>query len=257
VESKADLIRKYIVGLSYHAQSAHLGSSLSCVEILDSAFACRSGHSFLESMDIVLSKGHAAMALYASAIAYGELPESVIKNYLRDGSDLWGHPSKNEKFPFIAWSTGSLGHGLPVAVGKAFARSKIKSNSNPILVVMSDGELDEGSNWEAILAAGHHKLKNLMIIIDYNKIQSFGFCASVLDLEPLNQKFVSFGWSTFEVDGHNQTQIEETFKSFAKTDRPLAVIAHTIKGKGVSSIENTIESHYKPATEKSFKDFWS
>jgi transketolase len=247
-------IRKWILKLSYSAKSAHVGSSLSAVEILATLFQLkRSTASFFDST-LILSKGHAAMSLYATAIAFGELSSDLVDTYLKDGSSLWGHPSVNKEHPFINWSTGSLGHGLPVATGVAYAQSILKNKQAKIVTVLSDGELNEGSNWEAILFASHHKLHNLIAVVDYNKIQSFGRCEDVMALEPLVDKWRAFGWRTIEVDGHNPNELHDAITSAGDT-QPLAVIGHTIKGKGVSEIEDTLESHYRPVSDDLYRKY--
>lgn len=251
--AKCNEVRRNIVSLSYKSKSAHVGSSLSCVEVLVLLFNQIYGQERASSARLILSKGHAAMSLYATAIAFKKLDPDIIESYLKDETYLWGHPSKNELYDFIHWSTGSLGHGLPVATGMSLAR-KIKNNSDKIFVVVSDGELDEGSNWEAILFAGHHKLENLVCIVDYNKIQSFGRCDEVLDIEPLQDKWKSFGWKVLEVDGHNLSQINEAVTGKPQ-GKPLAIIAHTIKGKGIPEYEDTIESHYKSISKELYDKY--
>jgi transketolase len=240
-------IRDLIIALSAAGKSAHVGSSLSSVEILDYLFWAQPN----TVEDVILSKGHAAMALYAAGIAHGKLSKEVIPQYLQNGSDLWGHPSVHPKFPFIAWSTGSLGHGLPVATGKAYSRKhqlSKRANTGLIATLMSDGELDEGTNWEAFLFAGHHRLQGLVAIVDYNKWQSFGRCEDVLGLEPLAYKLISFGWNVVEVDGHSTAAIHNAMTSSKAKEAPLCIVAHTIKGKGFPKFEDKLESHYKSIT---------
>jgi len=255
LKSRSASIRKNIVRLSYVAQSAHVGSSLSCVEILNTVFALRESDSDFASGKMILSKGHAAMALYGTAHEYGLLPESNMAEYLKDGTSLWGHPSKSDKFDFIHWSTGSLGHGLPVTTGFAYSTQKLRGSQARHVCVLSDGELDEGSNWEAILFAGHHQLSNLVAIIDYNKIQSFGRCKDVLDLDPLKSKFEAFRWRVAEVDGHNESEIAQALNASKLGKGPSVVIAHTIKAKGLVEVEDTVESHYKPINKDQFERY--
>lgn len=245
-------IRKTILEMSYYGKSAHVGSSLSCVEILNAIFALRESHPSFGSGKIILSKGHAAMALYAVAAEFGEIEGDFRKNYLKDASSLWGHPSMNPELAFIHWSTGSLGHGLPVMVGFAYETQELRNVASKHVVVLSDGELNEGTNWEALLFAGHHKLKNLLAVVDYNKIQSFGFCNEVIGLEPLKSKFEAFGWECDEVNGHNLEEISQSL-TCQLGDKPKIVIAHTIKGKGVAEYEGRLDSHYKPVNEMIFK----
>lgn len=246
-------IRLNILELSNKAKSAHAGSALSCVEILGSIFWMKY-HEKYPISKFVLSKGHAAMALYATASEFELIDKSLLNRYLGDDTAFWGHPSVSEKFSFIHWSTGSLGHGLPACVGFAYAEKFLKKNKEPeqtVIAVLSDGELNEGSNWEAILFASHHKLNNLVIIVDYNKIQSFGRCSEVADLDPLNLKFESFCFNVHRVDGHNPNEIIEAIKNSQKQNKfPTCIIADTTKGKGVASIENTLESHYKPISNE-------
>jgi transketolase len=249
---RAEAIRKNIIELSYAAKSAHVGSSLSCVEILDALFSLRTQSGKLNASTIILSKGHAAMALYAAAIEYDLLSSEHKTNYLQDGTSIWGHPSVNTKHPFIEWSTGSLGHGLPVACGMAYARKYTKKHQN-VAVIISDGELNEGSNWEAILFAAQHRLDNITVIVDYNKIQSFGRCDEVINLEPLTEKFKTFNWHVEEVDGHNITDL--TRELVRENSKPKIIVAHTIKGKGITEYENRLESHYKPINEELFRKY--
>lgn len=237
-------IRDTIIALSAAGKSAHVGSSLSVVEILDFLFCSMPDH----FSEVLLSKGHAAMALYATSIVHGKLDRDVIAQYLADGSELWGHPSMSEKHPFIHWSTGSLGHALPVAVGKAYARMHLSSSRNcngKIATVLSDGELNEGSNWEAFLFGGHHRLSNLVVFIDYNKWQSFGRCEEVMNLHPVVDKVQSFGWETLEIDGHSTYEIDRAIRSTEKVNRPVCIVAHTVKGKGFKRFEDKLESHYR------------
>jgi len=242
--------------MSCDAKSAHVGSALSCIEILYSLFRARSDKR--PPVDkIILSKGHAAMALYATAAGFGELPESELENYLGDGTHLWGHPSRSARHPFIHWSTGSLGHGLPAATGLAYAKQRLKKEDAGLTaVVLSDGECDEGTNWESALFAGHHQLSRLLAVIDYNKIQSFGRCDDVLSLEPLADKWRAFGWKVLEADGHDVGQMGRLLvEDIAASTSPVCLIAHTIKGKGIPAIENTLASHYKPITPEQLKGF--
>lgn len=263
-------VRLNVLELSLAAKSAHAGSALSCVEILTSVFALRY-RSKENIKKFVLSKGHAAMALYASALEFGLLDREILHRYLGDETRLWGHPSVSQGFEFIHWSTGSLGHGLPACVGFAYAEkflldpedkasaksaseSAVKSfdkrpEAAQVIAVISDGELNEGSNWESLMFAGHQRLNNLVVIVDYNKIQSFGRCKDVMDLEPLVEKFKSFGFECKHVDGHSVAELCQEIRKARMKDRPTCLIADTVKGKGVPDIEDTVASHYKPITQ--------
>jgi transketolase len=192
----------------------------------------------------ILSKGHACAALYAVLAQRGFFPEEWLETFYQDGAHLPGHAT-HAGIPGIEISTGSLGHGLSIACGIALA-GKRDGKTYRAFSLLSDGECDEGSTWEAALFAPQHHLDNLIVIIDYNKIQSLGTVKEVLDLEPLAAKWQSFGWAVREVDGHNVEQIEENLKQVPwENTRPTCLIAHTVKGKGVSFMENNLLWHYR------------
>jgi transketolase len=170
--------------------------------------------------------------------------------YGQDGSPLTGHVSHH--VPGVELSTGSLGHGLPVGCGLALAAKRDRAEFKTY-VILSDGELDEGANWEAILFAGHHKLYSLTALVDFNKIQSFGSVKEVLDLDPLADKWRSFGWNVIEIDGHNHLDIETALQA-EHDGKPKVIIAHTIKGKGVAYMEGLLAWHYKSPDEKQLSD---
>ncbi len=194
----------------------------------------------------ILSKGHAGAGVYAALAETGFFPLEKLETHYQDGSDLSGHVS-HKGIPGVELSTGSLGHGLPVGTGMAYA-GKLRDASHRVFVLISDGECDEGSNWEAILFAAHHKLDNLVVVIDYNKIQSLAPVADTLTLEPFADKWRSFGWDVHETDGHDHDQLREAFAlSHAGTGKPTCVIANTTKGKGVSFMEDTVLWHYRTA----------
>ncbi len=192
---------------------------------------------------LILSKGHGAAILYAVLAETGFFEVGELTTYCRNGSRLTGHV--NYSVPGVEVSTGSLGHGLSIGCGMALASHR-DGLSSRIYVVLSDGELDEGSNWEPILFAPHLRLDNLVAIVDYNKIQSFGTVKEVLDLEPLAAKWTSCHWAVREIDGHHHGQIEEALRAVPfETGKPSVLIAHTVKGKGVSFMENRLAWHYK------------
>jgi transketolase len=241
----AKQIRIKILKISSAAKSSHIGSSLSIVEILVVLYKF-----FIKKKNIfILSKGHACLAYYCVLNKFHYFSDKILKSYGKNNTILLSHVS--HKVPGIVFSTGSLGHGLPYATGRALAE-KINKTNNKIFVLISDGELNEGTTWESLLFAAHHKLDNLIIIIDYNKIQSLDFAKNVLKLEPLNKKFKSFGCNIKNINGHNFNQI---YKSFIvmKNKKPTIIIANTIKGKGVSFMENSILWHYKFPNEKELK----
>jgi transketolase len=191
----------------------------------------------------VLSKGHAGAGLYAALAERGFFPVGQLLTHYQNGSDLSGHVS--HKVPGVDVSTGSLGHGLSIASGMAYA-AKLKSAPHRVFCLLSDGECDEGSTWEAALFAAHHGLSNLVAIVDYNRIQGIAPVADVLELEPFADKWAAFGWAVREVDGHDHEALATALGSvpFAP-GKPSCLIAHTTKGKGVSFMENTVLWHYR------------
>ncbi len=194
----------------------------------------------------ILSKGHGAAILYAALAERGFFPVAELNEYNKPGSRLTGHVTSG--VPGVELSSGSLGHGLPVGCGLALGARRGALGFRTF-VLISDGELDEGSNWEAILFAPHHQLDNLTLIVDYNKIQSFGRVADVLALDPLADKFRAFGWAVVEIDGHDMEQIVTALSALpAVPGKPTVVIAHTVKGKGVRFMEDKLEWHYKSPT---------
>lgn len=241
-------IRVHALRMTAAARSSHIGSCLSIADLLAVLYTriLRVDPSNPRNPDrdrLIVSKGHAAAIVYAALAERGFIPVSMLDDYCREGSALTGHIS--HAVPGVEVSTGSLGHGLPIAVGMALA-ARADCRPSRIICLLSDGECDEGSNWEAILFAPHHKLGNLMAIIDYNKIQSFGRVDEVLDLAPFRDKWCAFGWDTSEIDGHDLNAIE-TALAVPPLVRgsPRAVIAHTVKGRGVSFMEDKLEWHYR------------
>lgn len=250
----ANEIRKKCLQLSYKKKSSHLGGSFSVADILASLYSGQlkfnSQKPEWEDRDrLFYSKGHACMALYAALELCG-FYQNLEEKFTENGEFFTSHI--NHKVPGVELSTGSLGHALSVAVGTALAAKKRKKAWKCFCIV-SDGELDEGSNWEAILLAPHLKLDNLILVVDYNKIQSFGNTNEVLNLEPLHSKFLAFNWNVVEVDGHNIESLEKSFSKIEKNEKPTVVIAHTVKGKGVSFMENKLEWHYKSPSAEQFK----
>jgi len=241
-------IRKKILKMMYESKAAHIGSCLSCVDILTVLYfkilKIDPKNPLAENRDrFILSKGHAVASLYAILSKRGFFPEEILDTYCQSGGKLPGHSTLGT-VPGIEITTGSLGHGLSVGAGIALA-GKRDEKKYRVFVLMSDGECEEGSIWEAALFAHHHKLDNLIGIVDYNKLQAFGRIKDILDLEPLFKKWQSFGWEVKEIDGHNFSEIEKVFSKIPfKKGKPSLVIAHTIKGKGVSFMENKMEWHY-------------
>ncbi len=242
-------IRILSVKMTSQARSSHLGSCFSMAEILAVLYARilrvkPHDPSWPERDRFILSKGHAAAAYYAVLSEMGFLQPDRLREFYHNGSYLLGHVT-HKGIPGVEVSTGSLGHGLPIGTGMALA-AKRDGKRWRAFVLLSDGECDEGSVWEAALLAAQHKLDNLMAIIDYNKIQSLGRTEEVISLEPLGEKWRAFGWATREVNGHDVCELESalTVAPFT-TGRPSCLIAHTVKGKGVSFMENSVLWHYR------------
>ena len=255
LNSKARQVRKDIIEMSFRAKSAHTGGALSCVEILVSLYFeimnADPQNPYDKDRDrLVFSKAHDAKALYAVLAERGFFDEKLLEGYESNNGKLPGHSTRH-CVPGVEVSAGSLGHGLSMAVGMAYA-GKIDDKKHKIFCIISDGECDEGSVWEGILFAGHHKLDNLVAIVDYNKLQGFGYTKDVLDLEPFSQKWESFGWEKVELDGHNFNELITAFNKLPiKKNKPTVIIAHTIKGLGgVPIYVNKVSSQYKPPTQE-------
>jgi transketolase len=235
---RAHAARRTVIEAAVAARTAHIGSSLSIVDILAVLYT-----DVLRAEDrFLLSKGHAASALYATLAAAGRLDhDEVVRGYCSDGGDFAGHPERG--VAGIEMTGGSLGHGPAIAVGTALADRHDGTDRRTICLV-GDGELNEGSVWEALALGGHLKLRNLTLIVDANGLQGLGTTGAVLDLEPLLPKLRSFGWRAVEVDGHDHDALRHALDS--AREGPQAIVARTVKGYGVSSMENELMSHYKP-----------
>lgn len=244
---KANTIRMHILDMIYSAQASHIGSCFSVVDILNCLYGkiLQVDPRFPNHPDrdyLIMSKGHAAAALYATLACYDFFPIQTLSTFYKNAGIFPGHVSA--AVPGIEFSTGALGHGLSVACGIALASKK------RVYVIISDGECDEGSIWEAALFAPYHQLTNLTLIIDYNKIQSFGRVEAVLNLEPLANKWKAFNWQVVEVDGHNYEELESALS--AEFLLPNVVIAHTVKGKGVSFMEDDLIWHYRSPNKQQY-----
>ncbi len=251
----AKKIRIHCLKMTSRGKSAHLGSALSIIDIMAVLYGkvmnVDSENPMWDVRDrFVLSKGHAGAAVYATLAECGFISTETLLMHCQDGSALSGHVS-HKGIPGVEFSTGSLGHGLPVGAGMALAAKKL-NKAYKVYVLLSDGECDEGSNWEAMLFAAHHRLDNLIAVIDYNKIQSLDSVNNTLRLEPFAEKLKSFGWHLVEIRGHDHMQIEFALTSY-KVGQPLVVLAHTTKGKGVSFMENTVLWHYRTAQGEEFE----
>lgn len=251
VSDLAKRIRLDILSMTSRGSSSHIGSCFSQVDILAVLYGRilqvdPKNPRWKERDRFILSKGHAGASVYATLAERGFFPVEKLLTHYQDGSDLSGHVS-HKGIPGVELSTGSLGHGLGVGVGMAKA-AKMDGAPWRTFVMMSDGECDEGSNWEAVLFAAHHKLDNLVAVIDYNKIQSLAPIAETLALEPFADKWKAFGWEVKEVDGHNYAALERVFSDISPpSGKPCVVIAHTVKGKGVSFMEHSVLWHYRSA----------
>ena len=247
----ASFARELILETSARTGTPHLSSSLSVVDILIS-LGLAGGERAL-NREIYLSKGHAALAMYSSLVALGRLPREVMDEYCSDGSMFEGHV--NSRIPGIPLSTGSLGHAAPFAVGRVMG-DFVLGKKNHHWVVMSDGELDEGSNWESLLIASHRELANFHVVIDRNRIQSLGSTEDTSALEPLADKLRAFGMRVEEVNGHDHVAMSEQIDIIESCGAPTALIANTIKGQGLKDIEdNAVLYHYKPATQEHLLTF--
>jgi transketolase len=249
-------LRRHVVNMTNRGKSPHVGSSLSMADIIAVLYAEVLNVDPANPKDpardrFVLSKGHAGACVYAALAERGFFSTDLLKTHYQDGSKLSGHVS-HKGIPGVELSTGSLGHGLPVATGMAYA-GKLAGGSHRVVVVMSDGECDEGSNWESILFASHHRLGNLTAVVDYNKIQSLAPVSETLGLEPFTDKWASFGWDVREADGHDHGALKAALDE-PHADKPSVVIAHTVKGKGISFMENTVLWHYRTPQGEEYDD---
>jgi len=249
----ASEIRKLVLKMTHHSGASHIGSCFSVLDIVSVLYSSNFDI-YLEnwkdnkSNRVILSKGHAIAALYAALATKGFFPIGQLDNYCKNGSMLGGHP--NHLVPGVELSTGSLGHGLPYATGIALAKKKL-GYGGQVFVIMSDGELDEGTTWESALFAQHNNLCNLTVIVDRNFLQSLESTESTLSLEPLDEKFRSFNWEVETIDGHDHIKL---INVLSKTQlKPKLIIAETIKGKGVSFMENEVKWHYKSPNQEEFE----
>jgi transketolase len=249
-------LRKRVLTLIKEARGGHTGGSLSCLDILVALYfhALRYDPANPRASDrdrFVMSKGHSAEGLYCTLAAAGFFPDSWLKEYGRFKAHLYGHPTMG--VPGVEVPTGALGHGLPIGVGMALA-AKRDGAAYRTFVLMGDGEQGEGSIWEAAMAASHYGLDNLVGIIDYNGLQISGKVDYVMRLSPLGERWASFGWSVVEIDGNDLGRVAEAFDALpARAGSPTLILARTIKGKGVSFIENQVDWHHRVPTEEQYE----
>jgi transketolase len=253
----ATRIRRHCVMMTNRAKASHIGSCLSMADLLAVLYGRTlrqkpADPQWPDRDRFILSKGHACAALYAVLSDSGFFPLQWLETFYQDGSRLAGHAT-HKNVPGVEVSTGSLGHGLPIATGMALA-AKRDGNSHRVFCMLSDGECDEGSNWEPILFAPQHRLDNLIAIVDYNKIQSLGTVKEVIDLDPLADKWRAFGWAVREIDGHDLIAIVDALDALPfEAGRPSCIVAHTVKGKGVSFMENRLLWHYRAPLGDDFR----
>ncbi len=249
---QARTARHLILDMIFEAKSSHLGCALSIVDILTALYfgdlmkINPSNPNWEDRDKFILSKGHACVALYAILAMRGYFPLEKLREYGSDGTPIGDHNTRGA-LPGVETTNGSLGHGLSVGIGMALAAKKAGKSSR-VFVLAGDGELQEGSNWEALMFAGFHKLSNLVLIIDNNNLETLGQTDKILSIEPLDKKFESFGWQVKKIDGHSFPQIKEALD---RERNPLAIIAQTIKGKGVPFMEDDYIWHGKcPSPEE-------
>ena len=239
-------IRLKFLRMHFHAKAGHIGTGLSCIDLLTYLYA-----EWLSADGrLVLSKGHGASSLYATLHEFGHISDAELATYYKDDSLFPAHPAARTHDAIVA-ATGSLGHGLPIAAGIAFAEQTFNGATRKTVALLSDGECNEGATWEAALFAGHHKLEKLTVVVDANGLQGFGRTVDVLDLEPFADKWRAFGFDVAETNGHDFNAIATAF-AHPRRGKPLCVLARTQKGRGVRLMEDKLEWHYLPMTEEQF-----
>jgi transketolase len=241
-------IRRRFLRMHFEARAGHIGSGLSAIDLLAYLYG-----TWLRDDDrFILSKGHGASSLYATLHHYGRLTDEQLATYYQDGTLLPAHPAPRA-LAAIPAATGSLGHGLPIACGMAYSFKVLEGSAARVACLVSDGDCNEGSTWEAALFAAHHALDNLVVIVDANGIQGFGRTEEVLKLEPFVRKWEAFGFDVTELDGHDFAQIDAALTAPTRA-RPRCLVARTIKGKGVMLMENTVAWHYWPMSDAQYAE---
>lgn len=234
----SNTLKKFILKMLYYSQSGHPGGSLSLTDIISYLYVNEKVDYSEDSNRLILSKGHGAPALYSLLILCGKYPESYLEKLRENGSPFQGHPD-NRFIPFLDFSSGSLGQNLSVGAGLSISDALDKKT----FIIVGDGEMQEGQIWESLLFCSHHNLKNLVLIIDNNGLQLDGCTSNILDLGNLKDKLNSFGWNTLEVNGHSFKELDKAFNQKFDNEKPVCIVANTIKGKGVSFMENVVEWH--------------
>jgi len=258
LETIALEVRKDIIEQVYNAKSGHPGGALSCADILTALYfnIMNVNHQYPDWEDrdrLILSKGHASSALYSVLARRGFYDVDSIKGFRKTGSIFQGHPALG-KVPGVDMTNGSLGQGFSIANGMALA-AKLDNKDYYTFVIIGDGELEEGQNWEAAMTAAHYKLNNLIVFIDNNKLQLDGKTADIKSTEPIADKFKAFGFNVLKIDGHNFGEIQKAvLKAKKSKDKPTVIVADTIKGKGISFMENQLGWHGKAPSEEEYKN---
>jgi transketolase len=247
-EELALRLRRRVVRMCSSGGSAHVGSNLSMADIMAVLYGevlrvDPADPAWPDRDRFILSKGHACACVYAVLAERRFLPLETLDQHYQNGSDLWGHVS-HKAAPGVEFSTGALGHGLGVAAGMALQLRRAGGQQR-VYAVLSDGECDEGSTWEAALFAAHHGLGSLCAVVDYNRLQGLGSVSETLELEPFALKWRAFGWTAIQVDGHDHDALKAAFAEAARSARPTCILADTIKGRGVSFMENSVLWHYR------------
>lgn len=252
---RANLLRRAVLEMAIKAKGGHIGGSFSVIDVLTALYLRVLRHdpgnpAWAGRDRVVFSKGHSCLALYNVLAEAGYFPRGNLDRYCVDGGLFAGHPEHN-LVPGVEATTGSLGHGLPIAVGMALA-AQMDGTDRRTFAILGDGECNEGSVWEAFMAGPQFKLDRLTVIIDSNKLESLDRVENILNIEPLGERLRHFGWAVREIDGHDMGQILDALESLPfEPGRPSAIVAHTVKGKGVSFMENVTMWHYRgPSTEE-------
>ncbi|MGA2490915.1 MAG: transketolase [Anaerolineales bacterium] len=255
LEYKSILYRKTILQIIYSAKAGHTGGSLSCVDILNVLYnhvmnISPQNFAQVNRDHYIHSKGHSVEALYAVLADKGFFPEKALNTIEKYGSDFIGHPTRS--VPGIEQNTGALGHGLSVSVGMALA-AKMDGRKDRVFAILGDGELTEGSNWEASASAANYHLDNLVVIVDRNTLQISGRTEDVMAMEPLEDKFTAFGYAVRHVDGNDVIELAALFESLPfELGKPNLVLAHTVKGKGISFMEDKLQWHHRTPTDAEY-----
>lgn len=242
-------LRRLVIEASYQARVGHISSGLSICDIVSVLFSSVLRHPGTRHPDrdrFILSKGHAALALYSALVLSGTHSREKLASFCQDGTLMGVHPE--HALEGVEISTGSLGMGLSIGAGMALA-ARLEGAAERVYVLLSDAECNEGSVWESVMFAGHHRLANLVAVVERNGMQALGPTDAVIDQGSLREQWASFGWEALEVDGHDEAVLRRALQLPASQDRPRVLIARTVPGKGVSFIENKLEWHYFPLTE--------